>query len=271
MLQRVTVAFLVVGGLISAGPAAAQTWDQAAGEVAFPVFEPARALGLRASVETAFCDASSSRSARAVYRRPGSRKRLRFSEYRRARCADAGESQVVKTVRIHHRTVKVRVSCHSPGPRCHVSDGRKNGWLMYLRRRGTIIQFTARHISLRALLRVARSLRRVDLTRPTVHLTGFLSPDRGIWCGIDADEAWCATKSGRFRGAVAADGTVSLCQDAGYPCIQNWDDSAPVLQAGQRTVFEGFACTAESAAMTCTVQGKGFHIDAAGVRAVPGP
>jgi hypothetical protein len=124
-------------------------------------------------------------------------------------------------------------------------------------------------MSLKAFLRVARSMELVDLSRPTVHLTTFLSPAEDVWCLLGDEispETRCATNSQRFGGTVSPDGTVTLCQDEAYPCFQNWDFDAPVLRDGQASALNGFSCVAENGGITCTIEsGRGFHIDANGV------
>jgi hypothetical protein len=56
--------------------------------------------------------------------------------------------------------------------------------------------------------------------------------------------------------------------------LQNWDESATVLKAGQVDVMYQYRCQAAATAITCTVdtgagKGKGFTISQTGVTPIP--
>jgi hypothetical protein len=285
------VAGMTVGGLLAIGAGAAAAtdldvkWDEAAAGVQFTVYRPARTIGLRTSVRTRFCDGNPGhRFLTASYSKPGSTKGPRITAWEDTPypCGNAGESQAVKTVRIDGAKVRVSVFCPISGERCTVEDGFENGFLLYLRKPGpkrTVIQLTARHVSLKALVRVARSFRRVDLTRPrTIRVNSFLSPDRHTWCAIHkdvvVDGAWCVTQPAwpnhfpEHSGEVHRDGTVTFCHGTNVNdlCTQNWDTGAPILRVGQRSELYGYECASEANGITCTAatgpgRGKGFRID----------
>jgi hypothetical protein len=294
MLRRTTVAALVaVGGLLlGAGPAAAQgpsatAWDDAAASADFPVYRPTRTLGLTAAVDVRGCLEGTSMVA-AEFGPPRSRKGPRFAVWQaQSPCGNPGLSLVYRKVRIHGRTVQLRASCEVSFDPCTLKPGRKHSWLLWLRFRGgedrklTVIEMFGRGMTAKRFLRVARSLRRVDLARPVVHLTRFLSPDEGTWCLIGTTsydtDARCATESLAFGGTVTPGGTVTLCANEPWPCFQNWDAGAPVLRDGQRSRVAGFECAAQDGAIKCTVtggvgKGKGFRLDRAGVSEIgPAP
>jgi hypothetical protein len=288
----VGVAVLTVAGLLLAdGPAAAQapvTWDEAAALAGFPVYKPARTFGLKARVEAPLneCVGTGKRMVTAGYgAAAGGRPRIMIWQAAPYPCGDPGESRPYRTVRIRGRKVQVRAFCETLNPRCALRRGQRHSWLLWLRWRGgerhtlTVIEMTGSHVPFKRFVAVARSLRRVDVSRPTVRLNGFLSPDRRVWCGVglfSGDDRWCSTDRPQFGGSVSPDGTVRLCGatvPANPLCIQNWDDGAPVLRAGQRSDYGGYVCLADAGAVICTVKagagkGRGFRVDAGGVSEV---
>jgi hypothetical protein len=97
---------------------------------------------------------------------------------------------------------------------------------------------------------------------------GFLSPDRNIWCALGAEEAFCGSKAPDQTAELLQSGSVTTCTSA--PCLQNFDDGAPVLAAGAQTEIFGYRCTAEADAITCglAASGKGFRIGPGGITRV---
>ena len=97
---------------------------------------------------------------------------------------------------------------------------------------------------------------------------GFLSPDRNIWCALGAAQAFCGSRNPDQTVDLRQSGQLLICTDA--PCLQNFDDSARVLQPGQQTVIFGYRCTAEAQAVGCVVaaSGQGFRIAADGITPV---
>jgi hypothetical protein len=174
-------------------------------------------------------------------------------------------------------------------PACHVkvSDGFKHGYLVTARlparrpantgkARRTVIQVMTVHMRLRAMLRVVRSLRPVNLNRPRVELLHFLSSDGTVWCVIDGGRR-CMTDRPEYGGWVNHKGEVTLCGDAYLPlsCTTNWDTNAPRLKDGQRSDVGGFVCVDQTGAIMCTVKtgpgaGRGFHVSTAGSEVVGG-
>lgn len=110
-----------------------------------------------------------------------------------------------------------------------------------------------------------------------LHLSGFLSPDKKVWCGIGTSAVSCGTypEPPTRSGEVNAAGHVTICSvlHLEYPngahapvgCYQNWDTSLPILQYGQETELEGFRCSSASDGITCVTvagagAGKGFRV-----------
>ena len=110
-----------------------------------------------------------------------------------------------------------------------------------------------------------------------LHLSGFLSPDRKIWCVLPSCVYGgpAGYLGNEYSASLDANGRLTTCawhpgQSPLAACVQAWDSSAPVLRSGQVDVFSQFRCQAASAAITCTVdtgtgKGKGFTISATGV------
>jgi len=116
-----------------------------------------------------------------------------------------------------------------------------------------------------------------------LHLEGFLSPDRKVWCitgtATDAFGISCGTEPKPPTRAASLDrnGTVAICfvptlilpsSGHGPPagCFQNWDSNAPILKYGQQTELNGLRCISATDGITCTVltgagQGKGFRVN----------
>jgi hypothetical protein len=274
----------------SALPAAASaqggevTADQAQAFAAFPVYTVTRPAGLPAHYQTEvdvfpFCDADGVRAVRVELRRG---KLLtngrRWISMRQAedRCAARGSvGKRVRTVRLFGRRVVVRRWCF--GHMVNSCKGqpvshRVHGITFSLRAGSERTFFSLdASMSIRAMLRAVRSLRRVDLSRPVVQLREFMSPDQAIFCQIWNDTkphfTWCVMGEPFRSGSVSADGSVDVCNMDPNGCIPGGGSGVPVLSAGQTSRLAGFTCTAEAAAITCTVAkgehaGNGFRIDA---------
>jgi hypothetical protein len=291
MRRRVTLAAVIVGGAIGAlfaggGATAAEdqaTWDQAAAELPFPVYEPKRTLGLEpVALRIDPCSAVPlpRRVVSAAYRNPRSPKGPHFSirEAYPGPCGNGDEAEPVRSVVVNGVKAQVLVVCASLQCDVTARDGFKNGFQLSFREPGakrTFVDLYARRISLGDFLAIAKGLTRVTLTRRTVHLNSFLSPDRKVWCRIVKDatenDAWCGTMAPSRRATVRRDGTLELCDESiADICLQNWDTKAPVLRDGQKSELNGFRCASEANAIACTVtagarRGKGFSIDATGI------
>lgn len=299
MLGRSPVAVMVLTVAVlalSAAPASAQvegTADQAQARVDFPVYEITRRLGLPAfyKVEVPGSHPGCSgdvQSVRAELRR-GKLLRIgrRWISMRQADsgCAVAAVGKRVRRVMIFGRRVTVRRYCAaSMIDSCKGQPAERVYTMSFSLRAGsqrTFFAVSASRFSLRAMLRAVRSLRRVDLTRPVVHLTSFRSPDGEFWCGVPGPggalpgQAFCVGLSPHRHGTVSEDGSVHLCNRA--PCLPNFDAEAPKLADGQASAGGPFTCLAQAGAVTCTITegehaGKGFRIDASGaVEVSPAP
>jgi hypothetical protein len=192
------------------------------------------------------------------------------------RCAVGAVGKRVRTVRIFGRRVVVRRYCF--GYMVNTCKGQpvshRVHTMAFSLRAGsqrTSFGLSASRMSIRAMLRAVRSLRRVDLSRPVVQLSEFMSPDQAIFCQIwDTTEphyTWCVMWEPVRSGTVGADGGVGVCNMDPNGCIPGGGSGVPVLSAGQTSRLAGFACTAEAVAITCTIAkgehaGKGFRIDA---------
>ena len=280
MLGRVTVVGVMVLALAGAcaSRAAAGTWAAAAADprIGFPVYAPADALGLHASVGRLPCGGGPTDpySIVAGYARHGSRARVSVYEASPERCGDPGEAMAVKRVTIGGRRVAVDVFCHLAGCAGGVTlaQGFRHGFLLSLTEPGHVeLTIISSHVRLPALLRLARSL--TPITRPkgpwpAVHLDDFLSPDGSVWCQIgtagEVDRAWCATMSPQRSAQVTRDGSVQVCSDP--VCTQDWGTTSPRLHARQSSRVGPYRCTAQATGMTCAVaSGRGFALDASGV------
>ncbi|WP_433061612.1 hypothetical protein [Dactylosporangium sp. CS-033363] len=98
----------------------------------------------------------------------------------------------------------------------------------------------------------------------------FLSPSGNISCEVhyqDAGltEAYCQTFTPARSVTLQATGTYKTCTQGG--CIGNPGEGTPTLAYGQATGVGPFRCESASTGVTCTANGKGFHIDNTGITA----
>jgi hypothetical protein len=107
---------------------------------------------------------------------------------------------------------------------------------------------------------------------PMERATGgaFLSPSGNISCEIhyqDAGltEAYCQTYTPARSVILQATGTYKTCTEGG--CIGDPGEGTPTLAYGQATGVGPFRCESASTGVTCTANGKGFHIDNTGITA----
>lgn len=113
-------------------------------------------------------------------------------------------------------------------------------------------------------------------------LSGFLSPDGKVWCGIGSPQSFCVT-GGEAAGipqsgaTLYSSGKVTLCDvpvpSASQGCTQNWDPGAQVLTLGQENYVDGVVCKSETTGITCTLvsgrgAGKGFLISSTTLRRI---
>jgi hypothetical protein len=275
VFRSVLLAALVAGLVVPAGASASvdTTWDQAAADSAFPVFKPGDTLGLKlTSLSLPGCA-----SVAATY---GSKRSSRgWFSLRESfpLCGNPGEERVVRHVTINGVRVAVAVFCRRTSCDVTARDGVRTGFRLLWRKgaaKRTFIDLQTRRLTLSQVLRVARSLTRVTLNRPTLQLLSFLSPDRQVWCGIVSAppaSAFCGTRSASEFAEVLGDGTVTICNHPNptpeQVCLQNFDDRAPVLNVGQASEVGGFRCVSELAGITCILVGggQGFTINAGAV------
>jgi len=289
MLLRLLLAALLAGFLLAPAAASAAgvdtTWDQVAGDLDFPVYQPSDTLGLKLtalSVPTCALDTSTGLRVAAAYGNRRSRSGW-FSVAESFRlCGNAGEERVVRRAKVNGARVDVAVNCRPTSCRVTADDGPRLGFRLLWRKgtsNGTFIDLRTRHLSLARALRVARGLTRVRLDRPTLRLVNFLSPDRQVWCGFvpsstEGPQEFCGTRSAGQFASLALDGTLTVCDHPNPSldevCLQNFDDQAPVLNVGQASELRGFRCVALPQGMTCTVSetGKGFTMTADSVTPV---
>jgi hypothetical protein len=262
-----------------------QTADQAQALSPFPVYTVTRPAGLPAHYRTEvledhpFCEGHVVRAVHVELRRYKLSRAQRWIGMRQTedRCAVHGTvGKPVRTVKLFGRRVVVRRSCLGHRGTCKGQPvSHRVHTIKFSLRAGserTFFYLDATRMSIRAMLRAVRSLRRVDLTRPVVSLREFMSSDQSIFCQI-ADTTkpyytWCVMSQPFRSGMLHADGSVDVCNMDPNGCIPGGaSDGVPVLHAGQTSRLAGFACTAEAAAITCTVAkgghaGHGFRIDA---------
>ncbi len=293
------VAAAVVLAVVPAADAGAPglTWQQAAARLHAPVYRPRVTLGITPQplvINQGGCLIGGWGSAK-------TQKGPHFSIDEPGvtpQCGQPGEADQVSTAVIHGKTVTVLVQCRHL-PHCTVHDGETDGvFIMFVPESGArhyVIQLQSAHVSLRNLVRVARSFVRVTATRTPAtaaaaaavavhHFGDFLSPDGKVWCGA-GPTTFCGTggdpsapaNGPQTLGSLAPNGRVTLCRVAhtsvSSVCLQNWDDMAPVLQVGQRTQHNNIVCTSGANGIACVIatgpgKGRGFLVSAAGARRI---
>jgi hypothetical protein len=153
-LVTAVLAVLLVGMVFAASAGADMTWDQAAAEADFPVYEPTQTLGLKLSrLAIVACDA------RAMVGTPvaaehGKRRSRRgwFSVTESFPvCGHAGAQRVVRRVTINRVNVEVAVNCPVTPCRVTAADGVRMGFRLRWRKgvtRRTFIDLRSRRLSL---------------------------------------------------------------------------------------------------------------------------
>jgi hypothetical protein len=276
---------VLVGSAGLAAPAGAQqtfsTVDQAAGSVKFPLFVPGRTFGTSVHEVTApdvSQDRGCLRKEKSVvisFTRHRPRRSMSLIETGKPCFAAHPDGAKVRRVRVHGRRVSIWAFCAGTAYACS-HERRGDVFLtavLWLRSGAgrTRVQFTAAQMSIRQTVRALRSLRLVDLTRPVVQLHEFMSPDQSIFCQISNDlkpyYTWCVISQPFRSGWLGADGFVGVCNMDPNGCIPGGGSGVPPLHPGQTSRLAGFSCTAEAAAITCTIAkgehaGHGFRIEA---------
>jgi hypothetical protein len=146
----------------------ADPWQTAAARVSFPIYRPTETLGFAlGSVDVEVCGDSGNTAVRARYARGTAV--FGFEEDYPQACGDAGERITVSRADINGVSALVQVFCRSPGPKCTVEDGFKNGFLLEFRAPGPkrmLMVMYATRVALADLLKVARSLTKVTKPPP---------------------------------------------------------------------------------------------------------
>ena len=286
----------MLGGVEAASASApALTWQQAAARVHAPVYRPSVTVGLKQQplvinqggcLIGAWGAARTSKGPHFSIDEPGVT----------PQCGQPGEADQVATTVVHGKKVTVLVQCRHI-PHCTVHDGETDGvFIIFVPEKGAkqyVIQLGSSHLSLRNLEKVARSFVRVKAshspaarsTASAVHQFGeFRSPDGEVWCGA-GQTTFCGTGGAasdpangpQTLGSLAANGKVTLCRVAhasvSSVCLQNWDDTAPKLEVGQRTERNNILCTSALTGITCMIasgsgKGRGFAISPSSLKRV---
>lgn len=296
MLKHTTFGVIVTAGALLVGfaaPAAAQesqTWDDAADVIKVPVDQPTETLGLTILGVGADQRGCGGRwEANADYATPPKTPRSSrkwFSVTQGERYCRVSR-RFLRRIQIDGRAVKVWRVCGAPRSRCRPRARGDRSLLLLLKMRGgprndtTMVSLYGYNLRLSQLLTLARSLRPIDSNRPTVEFSHFRTAGGSIKCvGISE----CYTEDSRFGARVYDEhGSVALCGPPVValqrPCdpafIPPLPRRAPTLNDGQMSVYRGYTCAAQGAAVTCTATegpsaGRGFRIDAGSV-ALVGP
>ena len=272
LFRRALVAIVTLAGmLVSSGVADAAelplNWQDAVALAPFAIYRPHRTLGLTEKVGVTECGDNGKPSVEVTYGPPHSRRRpnISVSEHSPVLCGNPGESHLIRTLRINGRRAYLTVGCAHPYPCLHDTDGYRNGYGLTFFEPGhprTAMYILSVRVRERALLRFARSMRRVRPAAATLHLNRFESPDGRYYCYVVIGTAGCFDGFSRYA-QVLADGEVQGCA-----CRPGRPGVGPRLRADQRVREDAFACAPAAGGMTCTVaadgaaHGMGFTIDA---------
>jgi hypothetical protein len=291
---------VLAGVQTAAAGASSLTWQQAAARVHTPVYRPRVTLQIKPqtlAVNQGGCVIGGWGSTK-------NRKGPHFSidePANTSQCGQPGEVDQVSSATINGKRVPVLVQCPHI-PHCTAHDGQTDGvFIMFVGERGPnhySIQLESSHVALHGLLRIARSFVRVTAHQPAAaksataatgtppsptpgnHFAEFLSPDGKVWCGAGAT-TFCGTggdpaappNGPQTLASLAANGKVTLCRVAhssvSSVCLQNWDDTAPVLKLGQSTLRNNIRCTSAANGTSCVIasgpgKGRGFRVSAGG-------
>ena len=244
----------------------------------FPLYQPTVTLGFKPTLDGPFpCGYGGIETVGARYRK-GSGKQapvIGLSESYPAICGNDGESVTVDKVDINGVSYPLRVYCYSPGPRCTVRDGFKNGFALYLREPGptrTRIQTSSRYVSLDDFLKVVRSLTRVAATPGTAGASAgrgaFRSPSGNLSCVMGDSLVYCQSLKPLHTVLMEEGERPQVCDRAGCP-LDRSTNTFPILAYGNQTTAGAFRCRSDEAGVTCVAiaSGKGFLINRDGATA----
>ena len=99
----------------------------------------------------------------------------------------------------------------------------------------------------------------------------FLSPSGNISCEVDYQragltQAYCQTGTPPRSVTMGVTGKYTTC--TGQQCLGNPGTGTPTLAYGTATGVGPFRCESAATGVTCTADGKGFRISAAGITPV---
>jgi hypothetical protein len=244
--------------------------------VRFPLYEPAVTLGFKRSLDGPIpCGYGGIETVDSVYRK-GSGNRapsFSFTESFPRICGNAGESRTVGTVDINGVSVDLGVYC-GPEPKCNetISNGFKNGFLLFLRQPGptrTWVQTSSRYVALEDFLKTVRSLTRVRPTPGAGSSRGaFRSPSGNLSCDMGDSLLLCQSLRPPITAWMPASQQYEVCKGTG--CALNRSQNAPVLAYGKRVMAGSFRCLSQEGGVTCSSMrsGKGFLLNRNGVTPV---
>jgi len=269
-MRRVALAIACLAAVVVAVAAGASgstpTSQEWAARVTFPLYEPTVTLGFTPTRDGRFPCGYGGIETMSVGFEKG-RAHIGFIE---ESCGNAGESMTVASADINGTKVPIDVFCYSPGPKCTVADGFKNGFLLYVTPPGpgrTSIEIVSSGISLDDLLTVVRSLARVTPTRLTVAGGAFRSPSGNLSCAMGGSLLFCQSKKSPHTVTMGVDGRFTRCDDRSCSHFGSRVSRWPTLGYSKRVNVGPFRCVSQTTGVTCTVirSRKGFLINRDGV------
>jgi hypothetical protein len=279
-VRRVFLAALTLGvlatGLGAFASTAPLTWQDFVGRVKFPLYQPTVTFGFKPTLDGPFpCGYGGIETVGARYRK-GSGKQapeIGLSESYPAICGNDGESVTVDQVDINGVSYPLRVYCYSPGPRCTVKDGFKNGFALHLRQPAsprTWIQTSSRYVALDDFLKVVRSLTKVAATPGTAGTRtargAFRSPSGNLSCVMGDSVIYCQSLKPLHTVFMGEGERPQVCDRAGCP-LDRSTNAFPILAYGKQTTAGAFRCRSDETGVRCVAvaSGKGFLINRDGV------
>jgi hypothetical protein len=92
----------------------------------------------------------------------------------------------------------------------------------------------------------------------------FLSPSGNIRCQIRLHGVFCVTSTPPQSVTMGVDGSYTNC--TGEQCLGQPVAGTLTLAYGKATGVGPFVCSSATTGVTCTADGKGFHISRAGIK-----
>jgi hypothetical protein len=91
----------------------------------------------------------------------------------------------------------------------------------------------------------------------------FVSPTGNISCEVHLTSAYCQTGEPSQSVTMGVTGTYKIC--TGPTCTGNAGENTPTLAYNSETGVGPFRCLSATTGVTCTANGKGFHISTSGI------